>query len=303
MAKIKLVLATTLQREVPLFSGEGTGSRPGSSYEWGCSAAGNGGFSRRAERLEKSGPQRAAPAEKLARVLNSDLPGLVHRGWVAEPVRFLALPAAVATLLGGGIPRGRVCEVAGPRSSGRTSFLHAVLAAVTAAGEVAAWVDLPAAFDPPSAARAGADLSAVLWVRPPSARAALRCAELILEAGGFALAILDLDPLPAPRLCSQSWPRLARAAERSGTALLLLVPQRVAGSFAALSLVLEQRRVLWRRGGDRGREAPSLLDGIESWAVLARSKLGPAGKARALIWAVPEAFSVAAPLERARAGG
>jgi hypothetical protein len=303
------VLATTPQREAHLSSEGGTYPHPERSFEGPGSIGGNEELSRGAECPEECpetfSPRREAFAEKLARVLRGDLPGLVRRGWVAEPVRFLPLPAEVAAVLGRGIPRGRVCEVVGTRSSGRTSFLYAVLAAVTAAGEVAAWVDFPGAFDPPSAARAGVDLSAVLWVRPPSARVALRCAELILEAGGFALAVLDFDSLPALRLGAQSWLRLARAAERSGTALLLLASQRAAGSFAALSLVLEQRQVLWRRGGPRtgrGEGAPALLDGIESRAVLARSKLGPAGKARALVWGVPEALP-GFFLERARVNG
>src|SRR5689334_3292207 len=67
--------------------------------------------------------------------------------------------------LTGGLPRGAITEIFGPRSSGRTSTMVAILAEATANDEVCALVDGNDAFDPKSAADAGADLNRLLWVR------------------------------------------------------------------------------------------------------------------------------------------
>lgn len=216
-----------------------------------------------------------------------ELPGTVRRGWMPEPVRVLPLPAALAALWKGGVPRGRMSEVVGPFGSGRTSLLLAVLAVATKAHEVAAVVDVPNAFDPASARRAEVDLGEVLWVRPPSVPEGLRCAELILAAGGFGLVLLDLDGVPLRRIRAHAWPRLARAAERSGAALVVVAPQRVAGSFAACTVVMARHRAVWHRPG----AGPAMFDGLESAARLVRNKLGPPGGAYRLHWG----FDGAAP--------
>ena len=67
--------------------------------------------------------------------------------------------------LTGGLPRGRLTEVCGAASSGRTSILLAALAAATRRQEACALVDVSDAFDPASAAAAGMDFSRLLWVR------------------------------------------------------------------------------------------------------------------------------------------
>jgi hypothetical protein len=228
-----------------------------------------------------AGLESAAPTD--ARL--SGLPAAIRRGWVPEPVRVLAVPPGLTAVFGAGLPRGRVSELVGAVSSGRTSLMHSLLAAATAAHEVTAVVDVPNAFDPASARRAAVNLDAVLWVRPPSARDGLRCAELILGAGGFGLVVLDLDEVPLQHLRLHSWPRLTRAAERSGAALIVLAAHRIAGSFAALSLAVTRRRVLWQRTF-AGRESPVarrfdgelLLGGFATRVELTHSKLGPPGR-------------------------
>ena len=64
----------------------------------------------------------------------------------------------------GEIPRGALTEISGPGSSGRTTFLYALLAAASAGQEFCALIDTADAFDPASAAAAGVRLSQVLWV-------------------------------------------------------------------------------------------------------------------------------------------
>ena len=78
------------------------------------------------------------------------------------------LPTGLALLderLGGGLPRGQMSEMVGPRSSGRTTMMCAALAAATRRGELVALVDPLDTFDPPSAAACGVALERLLWLR------------------------------------------------------------------------------------------------------------------------------------------
>lgn len=211
-------------------------------------------------------------AVAVARLAELPLPG-VRFGAVVEPPRRLACEiSALDELLSGGWPQGRISELYGPLSSGKTSLALALLAATSRRGEVVACVDLTDALHPSCVAAAGADLQRVLWVRPPSLRDSMRCTELILKAGGFALVVLDLGHQLPRGLRVHTWPRLLHAAEQSHTALVVLAGQRVAGSFATLSLCLQPRRVCWQPG------LWPLFDGFESLASLERNKLGRPGR-------------------------
>lgn len=195
----------------------------------------------------------------------------------ARPPALPPLATGIAPLdavLGGGLPRGRLTELAGARSSGRTALACAVAGAATRAGELVAWVDVEDGLEPEAAAAAGVVLAHVLWVRPPGTRDALRAAELLAGAGGFGLLVLDLGTAEAaPR--GVPWPRLVHAAERTGTVLLLVAARRLAGSCTALGLELGTRRVRWSGGPGR----LTLLDGIDAHVAVARSRIGPPGRA------------------------
>src|SRR5437867_9781302 len=161
-------------------------------------------------------------------------PGDVRLG-TAQGETIRRLPTGLAALdrtLGGGLPRGRVIELAGRRSTGRTGLACAIVAHATQAGETIAWIDVDDALEPETVAAAGVVLARLLWVRPRGVPDALRAAEILLGASGFGLVALRVrdatSPCPAP-----AWPRLARAAERSGTALLVIVPLRQDGSLAS----------------------------------------------------------------------
>lgn len=211
-------------------------------------------------------------ASAVARLAQLSLPGRVRLGAAPEPVgRLSSGLTAIDALLDGGVPCGRISELFGSHSSGKTSLLLAFLAAATRRGEVVACVDLADALHPASCVRAGADLRRLLWVRPPILSAALRCTEVLLQAGGFAVVVLDLGgPLLGP-LRRHLWPRLLHAAEHSHTALIVVAPHRVAGSFAGLSLGLHQRQPLWRRG------LWPLFDGFTTVMAMVRNKLGAPG--------------------------
>jgi recombination protein RecA len=68
-------------------------------------------------------------------------------------------------LLEGGLPLGAITEIVGPACSGHTSFLLSVLARMTQATKVCAWIDVSDELDAESAAAPGVELSRLLWVR------------------------------------------------------------------------------------------------------------------------------------------
>ena len=143
-------------------------------------------------------------------------------------------------------PRGRISEITGPRSSGRTRLLHSVLAASTGQDECAALVDTSDAFDPPSAAAAGVKLEKLLWIRcGANAEHALRAADLLIQAGGFGVVALDLieaAPRALARIPPTAWFRFRRSIEPTPTVLLVLADRSLTKSCAALRAPLERRR-------------------------------------------------------------
>ncbi|HUE40217.1 MAG TPA: hypothetical protein VMR29_11980 [Candidatus Binatia bacterium] len=181
--------------------------------------------------------------------------------------------ATLDRLLGGGFPRGRLSEVFGGASSGRTSLALRLLAATTVEGEIAALVDCRDRLDPRCARAAGIVLSRVLWVRPSDERDALRCCEILLGTERLGLVVLDLadgvSPIAAARF-SSAWPRLAREAAAAHVTLVLLSRERLAGSFAALCVALRAGRALWPRHALR----TALFDGIASRAEIVRAREG-----------------------------
>jgi hypothetical protein len=175
---------------------------------------------------------------------------------------------AIDELLGGGLPKGSLVELAARRSAGRFSIVLQTIAAATSAGEAAALIDLGDHLDPQELDDAGAELSRVLWVRPDTVKEAVMSAE-ILVATGFPLVVVDLGLRPrGAKVADASWIRLARAAEAHGAAILVSSPWPLCGTAAAMSLSIPDRRVSWRGEG----ESPRLLTGIAARLTLLRSK-------------------------------
>jgi hypothetical protein len=170
-------------------------------------------------------------------------------------------------LLSGGFPRGRLSEISGPGSCGRTSLALALLSEATRAGEVVAVADGADAFDPASAEAAGVVLPRVLWMRAREPREALRGAERLLEARGFAVVLLDLGA-PGPRAAPAIWLRLAQAAAAGGSALVVLSLARAAGAAAELALELAPRLACFTG-------SPALLEGFDTEIALVRRRAGP----------------------------
>jgi hypothetical protein len=156
---------------------------------------------------------------------------------------------ALDRLTTGGIARGALTEICGPVSSGRTSFLLALLSQATRQGECCAWIDTAGAFDPQSAADAGADLDRVLWVNcENNTEHALKAVDLLIQAGGFGLVVLDLADTPdrdVRRISLASWFRLRHAAERTGAALLVAESKISARSCSTVQLEMKRKQPVW----------------------------------------------------------
>lgn len=163
----------------------------------------------------------------------------------------LTLPELDA-ILGGGLPCGAITEIFGGVSSGKTTLAQVLISAVTLAGDFAAWIDLPNAFDPNGARAAGVDLERMLWVSPTDHLAALRAVAHVLDAGGFRVVVLDLDHASGGRstVPASAWLRLGRAAACRNAAIVVIAAAHAVGTFAALSLeACAERRVFAGEGG------------------------------------------------------
>lgn len=231
-------------------------------------ARGNGD----ASALRISAGAERSRAARLAALLH-DLRADVQPGGAPElsTARLATGLPAVDRLLGGGFPRGRLAEIAGPVSSGRTSLALALLAETTRRGALASVIDAADAFDPSSADAAGIDLARVLWARPPGIAEALRCAEHVLDAGGFELVIVDLAFAAArerPRIPDSAWPRLRKSAASADAGLVLLTHGRLAGASADIALELGVASA-------RFAAQPSWLESLESRIQLVRNRAGP----------------------------
>lgn len=180
------------------------------------------------------------------------------------------VPMDVAPLdacLRGGLPRGQLSELAGPRSSGRMTLLLRMMAAATARGEIVALVDTLDRLDVASAAAAGVDLSRLLWIRGqenPIDRAldrALKALNLVLQAGGFGVVAIDLADVPLTAIRQipfNTWMRVQRVIEGSDTACVLLASEPLARSAGGLTVTLAGRAT-WDGASDRSRR----LSGID----------------------------------------
>ena len=144
--------------------------------------------------------------------------------------------------LTGGIPRGALTEIFGPRSSGRTSLIYSALAYATAHEEICALVDTNDVFAPTAATAAGIDFDRLLWVRcAANLEQAFKATDLLLHAGGFGLVILDIGDVAgkeARRIISSWWYRFRRTVEDRPTALMVISEEACTRSCAALTLEL-----------------------------------------------------------------
>lgn len=170
------------------------------------------------------------------------------------------VPTGIPTIdrVTGGLPRGRITEVCGPASSGRTTLALSSIARITEKEEFCGFVDPAGTFNPASAESIGVDLERLLWVRtkhPKNMDQTLKALDLLVQGGGFGILAIDLGEIPSPeirRIPLSIWFRLQRAAEHTPTILLFLGRESHLQSVAALVLALRPESTTWSEGLFRG---------------------------------------------------
>ena len=108
----------------------------------------------------------------------------------------LALDSALGV---GGYPRGRVVEIYGPESSGKTTFALHAIAEVQKAGGTAAFIDAEHALDPAYAAKLGVDTDELLVSQPDTGEQALEIAEALVRSGAIDILVVDSVAALVPR--------------------------------------------------------------------------------------------------------
>ncbi|HZT16376.1 MAG TPA: recombinase RecA [Gaiellaceae bacterium] len=91
----------------------------------------------------------------------------------------------------GGLPRGRIAEVFGPESSGKTTLVYHVIAEAQRRGGICAFIDAEHAMDPVYAKRIGVDIDELLVSQPDTGEQALEICELLVRSGALAVVAID----------------------------------------------------------------------------------------------------------------
>lgn len=114
----------------------------------------------------------------------------------AIPTGSLALDAALGI---GGVPRGRIVEIYGPESSGKTTLSLEILAEAQNLGGVVAFIDAEHALDPGYAARIGVDIDEVLISQPDTGEQALEICDMLVRSGAIDVVVVDSVAALVPR--------------------------------------------------------------------------------------------------------
>ncbi|MDP4586492.1 MAG: recombinase RecA [Microbacteriaceae bacterium] len=112
------------------------------------------------------------------------------------PTGSIALDVALGV---GGLPRGRIVEIYGPESSGKTTLTLHAIANAQAAGGVAAFIDAEHALDPEYAKALGVDIDQLLVSQPDTGEQALEIADMLVRSGSIDLIVIDSVAALVPR--------------------------------------------------------------------------------------------------------
>ena len=112
------------------------------------------------------------------------------------PTGSIALDIALGI---GGLPRGRIVEIYGPESSGKTTLALHAIASVQMSGGIAAFIDAEHAFDPDYAKKLGVDIDALLVSQPDTGEQALEIADMLIRSGALDLIVVDSVAALVPR--------------------------------------------------------------------------------------------------------
>jgi recombination protein RecA len=157
-----------------------------------------------------------------------------HQNVDVIPTGSVALDLALGV---GGVPRGRITEIYGPESSGKTTLCYHIAASAQRNGGVAAFIDAEHALDPTYARNVGVNVDELLVSQPDTGEQALEIAETLIRSNGVDVVIVDSVAALVPRaeiegemgdsfvglqarLMSQALRKLTGAINRSNTALV-----------------------------------------------------------------------------------
>ena len=154
----------------------------------------------------------------------------------------------------GGLPRGRVVELYGPESSGKTSLALHVIANAQAAGGIAAFIDAEHALDPDYAKKLGVDTDALLVSQPDTGEQALEIADMLIRSGALDILVVDSVAALTPRaeiegemgdshvglqarLMSQALRKMTGAISNTGTTVIFInqLREKIGVMFGCLS--------------------------------------------------------------------
>lgn len=123
--------------------------------------------------------------------------GEAHQMMVeAIPTGALSLDLALGV---GGIPRGRITEIYGPESSGKTTISQHIVAEAQKNGGTCAYIDMEHALDPVYAARCGVDVESLLISQPDTGEQALEITETLVRSGAIDVIVIDSVAALVPR--------------------------------------------------------------------------------------------------------
>jgi recombination protein RecA len=128
--------------------------------------------------------------------------GTIMRLGDASRMRVETVPTGALTLdlaLGGGLPKGRVIEIYGPESSGKTTLALHAIAEVQKAGGIAAFVDAEHALDPTYSAALGVDIENLLVSQPDTGEAALEIVDQLVRSNAVDIVVIDSVAALVPR--------------------------------------------------------------------------------------------------------
>jgi recombination protein RecA len=158
----------------------------------------------------------------------------------------------------GGFPRGRICEIFGPESSGKTTIALQVVAAAQKQGGMAAFIDVEHALDPVYAKQLGVDVDNLLVSQPDYAEQAHEITSALIASGSIDVLVVDSVAALVPkaeldgemgdshmgvqaRLMSQAMRKLTGIVSKSNTCLIFI------------NQIREKIGVIWGRGSTRVR--------------------------------------------------
>jgi recombination protein RecA len=141
-------------------------------------------------------------AATLAQIERTFGKGAIMRLGDATQMRVETLSTGALTLdlaLGGGLPKGRIIEIYGPESSGKTTLALHAIAATQKAGGVAAFVDAEHALDPTYSAAVGVDIANLLIAQPDTGESALEIVDQLVRSAAVDIVVVDSVAALVPR--------------------------------------------------------------------------------------------------------